>query len=118
MNLEENPIKANGHYTRDLLALIGPVEDPRVPHRRGCRPLGSQGLCPLGVPAASQAHKEIGTLNQGGEAANKGGGISREEAVEKLLYLVLSRSNDGSEGHRLRGFAEIAMGSDHAAQTH
>ncbi len=29
--LEEHPTKANGYYTRDLLTLVGPVEDLRVP---------------------------------------------------------------------------------------
>ncbi|MEM1684381.1 MAG: transposase, partial [Nanopusillaceae archaeon] len=41
-----------------------------------------------------------------------------EEAVEKLLYLVLSNLNERLEGRRLRGFAEVLMGSYHAAQTH
>ncbi|MDR5695266.1 MAG: IS256 family transposase [Armatimonadota bacterium] len=41
-----------------------------------------------------------------------------EEAVEKLLYLVLSHLNERLEGRRLRGFAEIAMGSYHVARTH
>jgi putative transposase len=29
--LEQHPTKANGYYTRDLLTLVGPVEDLRVP---------------------------------------------------------------------------------------
>ena len=29
--LEEHPTKANGYYTRDLLTLVGPLEDLRVP---------------------------------------------------------------------------------------
>ncbi len=40
-----------------------------------------------------------------------------EEAVEKLLYLVLSNLNERLEGRRLRGFAEALMGSYHVAQT-
>ncbi|MCS7240930.1 MAG: transposase [Candidatus Bipolaricaulota bacterium] len=40
-----------------------------------------------------------------------------EEAVEKLLYLVLRSLNERQEGRRLRGFAGINMGSYHAAQT-
>ncbi len=40
-----------------------------------------------------------------------------EEAVEKLLYLVLSNLNERLEGRRLRGFAEALMGSHHIAQT-
>ena len=31
MDLEEHPTKANGYSTRDLLTLVGPVEDLRVP---------------------------------------------------------------------------------------
>ena len=34
MYLEEHPTKANGYYTRDLLTLVGPVEDLRVPRVR------------------------------------------------------------------------------------
>ncbi|MBC7318265.1 IS256 family transposase [Candidatus Bipolaricaulota bacterium] len=41
-----------------------------------------------------------------------------EEAVEKLLYLVLSHLNEAWGARRLRGFAEIEMGSYHADQTH
>jgi len=41
-----------------------------------------------------------------------------EEAVEKLLYLVLSHLDEAWGGQRLRGFAEIEMGSYHADQTH
>ncbi|MEM1785609.1 MAG: transposase, partial [Candidatus Bathyarchaeia archaeon] len=41
-----------------------------------------------------------------------------EEALEKLLYLVLSNLNERLEGRRLRGFAEMSMESYHAAQTH
>lgn len=43
--------------------------------------------------------------------------MSRDEAVEKLLYLVLSHLSERSEGRRLRDFAEVAMGSYHAVQT-
>jgi putative transposase len=32
--LEQHPTKANGYYTRDLLTLVGPVEDLRVPRVR------------------------------------------------------------------------------------
>jgi len=41
-----------------------------------------------------------------------------EEAVEKLLYLFLSHLDEAWGGQRLRGFAEIEMGSYHADQTH
>ena len=34
MYLEEHPTKANGYSTRDLLTLVGPVEDLRVPRVR------------------------------------------------------------------------------------
>ena len=34
MYLEEHPTKANGYYTRDLLTLVGPAEDSRVPRLR------------------------------------------------------------------------------------
>lgn len=37
-----------------------------------------------------------------------------EEAVEKLLYLVLSHLNEAWGARKLRGFAEIEMGSYHA----
>lgn len=40
-----------------------------------------------------------------------------EEAVEKLLYLVLSGLNERLGALRLRGFAEVTMGSYHADQT-
>jgi len=40
-----------------------------------------------------------------------------EEAVEKLLYLVLANLNERLEARRLRGFAEINTGSYHAART-
>lgn len=40
-----------------------------------------------------------------------------EEALEKLLYLVLSNLNECLEGRRLRGFAEMSMGSYHVVQT-
>lgn len=40
-----------------------------------------------------------------------------EEAVEKLLYLVLSGLNERLGARRIRGFAEVCMGSYHAAQT-
>jgi hypothetical protein len=29
--LEEHPTKANGYYTRDLLTLVGPLEDLKAP---------------------------------------------------------------------------------------
>ena len=32
--LENHPTKANGYYTRDLLTLVGPVEDLKVPRVR------------------------------------------------------------------------------------
>ncbi|MEM4531530.1 MAG: hypothetical protein QXY39_06665 [Thermofilaceae archaeon] len=38
-------------------------------------------------------------------------GICGEEAVEKLLYLVLGNLNERLEGRRLRGFAEGLLGS-------
>ena len=41
-----------------------------------------------------------------------------EEAVEKLLCLVLSGLNERLGTRRLRGFAEVTMGSYHADQTH
>ena len=41
-----------------------------------------------------------------------------EEAAEKLLYLVLSELDEAWGTRRLRGFAEIQMGSYHADQTH
>jgi len=31
INLESHPTKANGYYTLDLLTLVGPVEDLKVP---------------------------------------------------------------------------------------
>ena len=40
-----------------------------------------------------------------------------EEAAEKLLYLVLSQLDEAGGARRLRGFAEIQMGSYHADQT-
>ncbi|MBC7109094.1 MAG: transposase, partial [Methanomassiliicoccales archaeon] len=40
-----------------------------------------------------------------------------EEAVEKLLYLVLSHLNEAWGARRLRGFAEIETGSYHVDQT-
>lgn len=40
-----------------------------------------------------------------------------EGAVEKLLYLVLSQLDEAWGARRLRGFAEIQMGSYHADQT-
>lgn len=40
-----------------------------------------------------------------------------EEAVEKLLYLVLSNLNERLENRRLRGFAEISVGSYYADRT-
>jgi len=40
------------------------------------------------------------------------------EAVEKLVYLVLVQENEKLLKRRLRGFAEIQMGSCHAAETH
>jgi len=40
-----------------------------------------------------------------------------EEAAEELLYLVLSRLDEAWGARRLRGFAEIQMGSYHAEQT-
>ena len=39
-------------------------------------------------------------------------------AVEKLLYLVLTSLNERLSARRLKGFAEIEMGSYHVAQTH
>ena len=39
-------------------------------------------------------------------------------ALVKLLYLVLSHLNERLERRRLRGFAEVAMGSYPVAQTH
>jgi len=41
-----------------------------------------------------------------------------EEAAEKLLYLVVSALDEIWGARRLRGFAEIQMGSYHAGQTH
>ena len=31
ISLENHPTKANGYYTRNLLTLVGPVEDLKVP---------------------------------------------------------------------------------------
>ena len=39
------------------------------------------------------------------------------EALQKLVYLVLVQENEKLFKRRLRGFAEIQMGSYHAAQT-
>ena len=36
MYLETHPTSANGYYTRDLLTLVGPVEDLKVPRVREC----------------------------------------------------------------------------------
>jgi len=44
--------------------------------------------------------------------------FSSEEAAEKLLYLVLSELDEAWGTRRLRGFAEIQMGSYYADQTH
>jgi transposase-like protein len=41
-----------------------------------------------------------------------------EGAVEKLLYLVLSRLDEAWGARRLRGFAEIQIGNHHVALTH
>ena len=41
-----------------------------------------------------------------------------EDAAEKLLYLVLSQLDEAWGARRLRGFAEIQMGSYHADWTH
>ena len=41
-----------------------------------------------------------------------------EEAKEKLLYLVLSELDQAWGARKLRGFAEIQMGSYHADWTH
>jgi len=41
-----------------------------------------------------------------------------EEAVAKLLYLVLSHLDEAWGARRLRGFAEIQTGSYHADQTY
>jgi transposase-like protein len=41
-----------------------------------------------------------------------------EEAVAKLLYLVLSHPDETWGARRLRGFTEIQAGSYHADQTH
>ena len=41
-----------------------------------------------------------------------------EGAVEKLLYLVLSQLDEAWGARRLRGFAEIQMGSCHVDWTH
>ena len=38
--------------------------------------------------------------------------------VEKLLYLVLTGLNERLSARRLKGFAEIKVGSYHAIQTH
>ncbi|MBC7218418.1 MAG: transposase [Candidatus Caldatribacterium sp.] len=40
-----------------------------------------------------------------------------EEAVEKLLYLVLSHLNEAWGARKLRGFAEIETGSYNAGRT-
>jgi hypothetical protein len=40
------------------------------------------------------------------------------EAVEKLVYLVLVQENEKLLKRRLRGFAELQMGSCHATETH
>jgi len=58
--------------------------------------LGGQISRSTCLPSPSKAyqevplhHKPVGAPEQGSEAADEGGGFSREEAVEKLLYLVL-----------------------------
>jgi hypothetical protein len=89
------------------------------------RPVGDQSLRPFRVPPASSAdqtislhHKRARAPGEGSEATDEGGGrFSGEEAVEKLLYLVLSSLNERLEERRLRGFAEIHTGSYHEAQT-
>ena len=43
--LESHPTKANGYYTRDLLTLVGPVEDLKVPRvREGDFPIPKSSL--------------------------------------------------------------------------
>ena len=39
---------------------------------------------------------------------------TKVEALEKLVYLVLVQENERLLGRRLRGFAEIQLGSCHA----
>ena len=41
----------------------------------------------------------------------------KEQALVKLLYLVLPSLNEPLEGRRLRGFARVLMGIYHALQT-
>ena len=45
--LENHPTKANGYYTRDLLTLVGPVEDLKVPR------VGKAISIPRSSPTAS-----------------------------------------------------------------
>ena len=40
---------------------------------------------------------------------------TKVEALEKLVYLVLVQENEWLLGRRLRGFAEIQLGSYHAS---
>lgn len=85
--------------------------------------LGDQGLCASRVSAASSAnppvplhHEPTGAAGERGETADQGGGsVLRKEALVKLLYLVFSHLNERLEGRRLRGFAEVVMGSYHVA---
>jgi len=83
MYLETHPTSANGYYTRDLLTLVGPVGDLKVPRVR------EGDLLPGSFP----------TELRGGDP------------------LVLSQLGEVWEARRVKGFAEIQMGSDHASRT-
>ena len=88
------------------------------------RPVGDQSFRPFRVPTSSPADQPISLRYRGACApgkevsgGRKGGRFSGEEAVEKLLYLVLSPLNARPKERRLGGFAEIHTGRDHEART-
>jgi hypothetical protein len=60
MCLETHPTSANGYYTRDLLTLVGPVRDFKVP---------TKARSPLPLH-----HEPTGAVGQGDKGADKGGG--------------------------------------------
>ncbi|MEM3433726.1 MAG: hypothetical protein QXQ66_09915 [Candidatus Hadarchaeum sp.] len=91
----------------------------RLPPHYGL--LGDQGLrtsrvssAPSTDPLVSLYHEPIGAYELGGKAAGQGGGVFWQEALVKLLYLVLSHLNERLEGLRLHGFAKALAGNYHA----
>lgn len=85
--LESHPTKANGYYTRDLLTLVGPVGDLKVPPRAGRR-FSSSDLWVLALWRGKGERPESGRE----PSRTVGGGRPKPPPFSPSCWVILSLS--------------------------